>query len=397
MSEILYIAIIIFSGVFCAKALSYFKLPDVTGYLVAGLIIGPSLLGLVPATIADGMGSITQVALGFIAFSIGSEINFQSLKKIGSKVLIITFSQALGAWFAVFAGMFLLFHQSLSFSLVIAAIAVATAPAATLMVIKQYQARGPVVNMLLPVVAIDDAIGVIIFGLSVSIAKSLSVSSSNNFSLFQSILQPVWEITGSILAGFLFGLLMAWINKKLKNDSELLSITIAFVFLGAGFALSFHLSPLLLCMAMGSFFSSFTNSVDRMLFKIENFTPPIYVAFFTLAGINLHLSLLKEVGWIGLAYVIIRVIGKVSGAWFGAWKTQAPKTIQKYLGFTLIPQAGVAIGLAMLASAAFPEFGSQIRTIILGATVIYELIGPYITKVCLFKAGEINPQPSKAQ
>jgi Kef-type K+ transport system membrane component KefB len=397
MSEILYIAIIIFAGLFCAKALSYFKLPDVTGYLVAGLIIGPSLLGLVPAHIADSMGNITQVALGFIAFSIGSEINFQSLKKIGPKVLIITLSQALGAWFAVFVGMFLLFHQSLSFSLVIAAIAVATAPAATLMVIKQYQAKGPVVNMLLPVVALDDVIGVIIFGLSLSIAKSLNISSSNDFSLIQSILQPVLEIAGSILAGFLLGFLMALINKKLKNDSELLSVTIAFIFFGAGFALSFHLSSLLLCMAMGSFFSSLTNNVDRMLFKIENFTPPIYVTFFTLAGINLHLSMLKEVGLIGLAYVIIRVIGKVSGSWFGAWRTKAPKTIQKYLGFTLIPQAGVAIGLAMLASTAFPEFGSQIRTIILGATVIYELVGPYITKACLYKAGEINPQIIKAQ
>ncbi len=389
MSELLYIAIILFGGVFLAKLLSLLKLPDVTGYLVAGLILGPSLTGLVPESIAENMGSITQIALGFIAFSIGCEINLQTLKKIGTKVLFITFSQALGAWLTVLLGIYFIFGQSLAFSIVIAAIAVATAPAATLLVVKQYQAKGPLVNMLLPVVAIDDAIGVMVFGLSLAIARSLT-SASSHFSILTSILGPLWEITGSLILGFIFGLCMTWINTKIRSDSELLSLSVAFVFLGTGLALTIHLSPLLLCMAMGSFFSTLSNKVDRMLFKIENFTPPIYVAFFTLAGINLHLSLLKQVGLIGLGYVIIRVIGKVGGAWFGAWKTKQAPAIRKYLGFTLIPQAGVAIGLAMLASTALPEYGHQIRTIILGATVIYEILGPYITKVSLIKAGEIS-------
>jgi Kef-type K+ transport system membrane component KefB len=394
MPEIMYLSIMLIAGVLMAKAVSIIKMPKVTGYLLAGLFIGPSFLNLVPESIAVNMGIITQMTLGFIAFTIGNEMNVTSLRKIGPKAFIISFFQAFSAGFVVVLSMFFLFRQSLPFSLVLGAIAMSTAPTATLLVIRQYKAKGPLVNMLLFVVAIDDVIGIVFFSIAVAVAGALMHQTANS-SLWLSILNPLWEITGSVIVGFLLGIILTWVNQKIKNDTELLVLAIAFVFFGAGLAIVIHLSSLLLCMAMGASFASLAQQKDRMMFKLENFVPPIYIAFYTLAGINLHISTVKEVGLIGIGYIVIRIVGKVAGAWFGAWKTHSPDVIRRYLGFTLLTQAGVVIGLAMLASTAFPEFGPKIQTIILGATVIYELIGPFLAKTCLFKAGEIDLETYK--
>lgn len=387
MHVILYLSIILFSGFILSKLASLFKLPNVTGYLIAGILVGPSIFNIVTADVASSLRVISDVALAFIAFSIGSQLDFLQLKKVGSGIMIITILEALGAVIAVDLAMIFIFKQPVPFSLILGAIAAATAPAATLMVIKQYKAEGPLVDTLLPVVALDDAVSIIVFGVSIAVARSMLISTTQ-VSMGQVLLTPLIEIFGSIGLGLAIGILLTYLSNKSKGEHQLLTVTIATIFLGAGLAYVLNMSPLLLCMAIGATTATFAHNKARIFTRIENFTPPIYVAFFTLAGINLHIGLLKDVGIIGLGYVLFRVVGKVLGASFGAKLARCKDTVQKYLGFALIPQAGVAIGLAMLVDSTLPQYGTMVKTIILGATVIYELIGPVITKICLVKAGE---------
>jgi len=268
------------------------------------------------------------------------------------------------------------------------AIAAATAPAATIMVIKQYRAKGPLVNTLLPVVAIDDAVGIMAFGISMTIAKSL-MDASQTFNI-KTLILPIKEILLAFIIGIAIGFALSFISKYSEGEDQLLTISLATVFITVGLAIKLNISPLLTCMAIGATVSNIAPNSTRVLSIVDKFTPPVFVAFFTIAGIELNLSILKHVGLLGIAYIIFRVIGKVLGAYIGAKLAKSPAVVQKYLGLTLIPQAGVAIGLAMVAETAVPEFGAAIRTIILSATVIYELVGPLLTKIALFKAGEAH-------
>ncbi|MBU5439926.1 cation:proton antiporter [Tissierella sp. MSJ-40] len=390
MHILFYVAIILLAGMGTAKILAKFKLPNVTGYLIAGLIIGPSILGLIPKDSTEQLSIISEVALAFIAYSIGSEFNLEHLKKVGKGIITITMFEALTAVVLVDLTMIFIFKQSVPFSIVLGAIAAATAPAATLMVVRQYKAKGPVVNTLLPVVAIDDAVGIMAFGISTTIAKSL-INNSTNISIYGLVIYPLIEILGALILGFVMGLFLILISKKSKGEDELLSIVIAILFATAGIAIRFNFSSLLACMMVGATLTNLAPNNKKLFNAAEKFTPPIFISFFTIAGVQLNLSILKEVGLIGAGYVIIRVIGKMLGAYVGAKISDLPQTVQKYLGFTLIPQAGVAIGLSMIAQNILPlSYGAQIRTIVLAGTVVYELVGPLITKTALIKAGEIN-------
>lgn len=385
-----YIAVILFAGMIMAKVVSKFKLPNVTGYLIAGLIIGPSILGIIPKESADKLSIVSEAALSFIAYSIGSEFNIQNLKKIGKGIITITVFEALGAIVLVDLSMIFIFKQPVPFSIELGAIAAATAPAATMMVVRQYKAKGPVVNTLLPVVAIDDAVGIIAFGISTTVAKAI-LDNSSNVSVAKIILIPLLEIVLALLIGFLMGILLVYISKKAKGEDQLLSMVIAVLFATAGIAIRFDLSSLLACMMVGATLTNLDPNNKRAFSTVEKFTPPVLISFFTIAGVQLNLSILKEVGILGVGYVIIRVIGKLVGSYVGAKISNAPETVQKYLGFTLIPQAGVAIGLSLIAQSIMPpEYGEAIRTIVLSATVIYELVGPVATKTALMKAGEIK-------
>lgn len=385
-----YIAVILFAGMIMAKVVSKFKLPNVTGYLIAGLIIGPSILGIIPKESADKLSIVSEAALSFIAYSIGSEFNIQNLKKIGKGIITITVFEALGAIVLVDLSMIFIFKQPVPFSIELGAIAAATAPAATMMVVRQYKAKGPVVNTLLPVVAIDDAVGIIAFGISTTVAKAI-LDNSSNVSVSKIILIPLLEIVLALLIGFLMGILLVYISKKAKGEDQLLSMVIAVLFATAGIAIRFDLSSLLACMMVGATLTNLDPNNKRAFSTVEKFTPPVLISFFTIAGVQLNLSILKEVGILGVGYVIIRVIGKLVGSYVGAKISNAPETVQKYLGFTLIPQAGVAIGLSLIAQSIMPpEYGEAIRTIVLSATVIYELVGPVATKTALMKAGEIK-------
>jgi Kef-type K+ transport system membrane component KefB len=389
MHILYYFSIILFAGLIVARILSKVKLPNVTGYLIAGILIGPSIMKLIPKDAASSLSIISEIALGFIAYGIGSEFNIRHIKKMGKSIIWITIFEALGAVVLVDIFMIFVFKQSVPFSLMLGAIAAATAPAATIMVIRQYKAKGPVVNTLLPVVAIDDAVGIIAFGISSAIAKML-MNPNKDFSVAKAILIPIWEIIFALIIGFVIGILLAYISSKAKGEDELLVITIASILLALGLAKHFNVSTLLACMMLGATIANMAQNSNRLLSIVDRVTPPIFVAFFTLAGVDLDLGVLKDVGLIGIGYVFVRVIGKFFGAYLGAYITNAPKTVQKYLGFTLMPQAGVAIGLSMIAEQSVPGHGAAIRTIILAGTVIYELVGPVTTKLALIKAGEIQ-------
>jgi len=383
-----YLAVILIAGIIMARVVSLFKLPNVTGYLLAGLIIGPSFLNIVSSSNVPGLSVVSEAALGFIAYSIGSEFEFNHLKKLGKGILWITVLEALGAVAVVDIAMIFIFKQPIAFSIVIGAIAAATAPASTIMVIRQYKAQGPVVSTLLPVVAMDDAVSIMAFGISMAVAKS--ITGYGQVSMAKAIFSPFLEIILAFLIGIIIGLVLSFVSTKTKGESELLTVVISALFLAIGIAKALDISSLLVCMMIGATVANVAPNSDRVLTAPEKFTPPIFIAFFTIAGADLDISILKDVGIIGVGYMVFRIIGKVLGASLGAYIADSPKTVKKYLGFTLIPQAGVAIGLSMIAQNTMPTYGVQLRAIILSATVIYELIGPVMTKIALMKAGEIN-------
>lgn len=363
------------------------KLPNVTGYLIFGLLAGPYCLNILSEEVVGQLSVIPDIALGFIAFSIGSEFKLSYLKQIGKSPVIIAFMEAFGAVIAVDC-ILILTGNNVSFSLVLGAIAAATAPAATLMVVRQYKAKGPVTNTLLPVVAIDDAVALMAFGLSVAVAKAITAKGSS--SLAMTLLDPVIEIVGSLVFGAVLGVLLKYLTSWFTGRGNRLSLAIALVLMCIGISDMLGLSSLLACMAMSAVFSNLSKASDKVFEQVDRFTPPVFMLFFFLSGAELDISILPSVGVVGLLYVSFRVLGKVLGAAFGARISHAAPVVRKYLGYTLIPQAGVAIGLASMADSIVPEYAIQIKTIILCGTVIYELTGPVITKLALIRAGEIQ-------
>ncbi|HPA94122.1 MAG TPA: cation:proton antiporter [Petrotogaceae bacterium] len=389
MNILFYISVILLAGMAVAKILGYFKFPNVTGYLIAGIIIGPSISGLISSEVIDSLRILSDVALGFIAYSIGSQINIKEMRKTGSGIIVLTFMEALTAMVMVTLVCVFVFGRDLPFSLMLGAISCATAPAATLMVIRQYKASGPLVDVLLPVVALDDVVGIMAFGVASTVAKAiLNNAKPDVFSMF---LKPLWEIIAALMLGAAIGILFIYISKKIKTEGNYLNLVIAIVFLGVALASKFGLSGLLTLMATGSVISTFLPTAQMPFTVIEPITTPIFLIFFVLSGSDLSLKAIGGVGLIGLAYIVVRVIGKWLGAYAGAKIFKMPQAVQKYLGYTLMPQAGVALGLSYIAVQTVPPpHGPEIRTIILCATVIYELLGPLVAKKALQMAGEIK-------
>jgi len=387
VNTLFYLALILFSGLIFGRAVKLIKLPNVTGYLIAGLLIGPYILDLIPRDIVTEFELISEMALAFIAFSIGSEFKMSYLKKVGIAPVVIAAFEGLSATFLVTV-VLVLFGFGIEISLLLGAIASATAPAATIMVVKQYKARGPLTETLLSVVALDDAVALIAFGFSMAVVNTLLHPGQN--SVVMSVVLPFIEIIGSVLLGFVLGFLFKVPLRFFRKDSNRTIITVGFVFLGSALATMLGLSPLLLCMCMGAMLANVSDSALSIFKLVDNITPPIFLMFFVVSGAELNITVLPEIGLIGVIYVVVRVIGKVSGASFGAALMKAPETVRKHLGLTLIPQAGVAIGLSLIAAQTLPEYGSTIRAVILCATLIYELVGPGITKIGLEKAGEIS-------
>ncbi|MCV2232877.1 cation:proton antiporter [Paracholeplasma manati] len=398
-----YLSVILLTGLLFGKLAKKFKLPNVTGYLLGGLLIGPilGLLGVhvIPESEFEELHVISQIALGFIAFSIGTEFQLSYFKRVGKLPIVIATLESFFAIVVVFVTL-IAFGNDVRFSLVLSAIAAATAPAATIMVIKQYKAKGEVTENLLSVVAIDDATAIVFFGLFVAVAKAIG-NASGDINLAWMISKPFVEIVMSLGIGGLAGVLISFGFKWFTGRGNRISLLLAFIFLVAAMPElieqvlpDFEVSTLLACMMMGAVFTNLTKEdvLDTVMYLVDRVTPPIFIMFFVISGAELQFDVLLTVGGIGVIYIVGRVIGKLFGAFLGAEIAHGSHNVKKYLGWGLVPQAGVAIGLTIVAANIVPEYAAKISAIILSATFVYELVGPLITKTALTKAGEITPE-----
>ena len=387
---IFYVAVVLFIGLIFGRIAKLVKLPNVTGYTVAGLLFGPFVLKIIPADIASGFTVFADVALSFIAFIIGSSFKKSYLKRVGATPVVIAVFEGVMASLVTIAVIYLV-SGNLVLALLLGAIASATAPNATMLVIKQYNANGNFTDCLLSVVAIDDAIAIFCFGISSAIATAITGSAGT--SMLVTVLTPFYEIFGSLLLGFLVGLIFNLPLKFFKKKSNRTILVVAFIFICNALAVMLDMSALLACMAFGATFINIRPDAKQILDIVDNLTPPINVLFFVISGAQLDITVLAVVGIVGVAYMFARVAGKMLGSFTGACVMKAEPSIKKYLGFALVPQAGVAIGLSLLVASDLPELGAEVRAIVLAGTLIFEVFGPMLSKFALSKAGDLNRQP----
>lgn len=410
MGTLLSVSVALLAGLLMTRVFKPFKLPSVTAYLIAGILIGPYCLGRLGLgfdshNAVEALGLIAEVALGFIAFSIGSEFKLSELKKTGKQAFVIGIFQALVAALLVDIALIVtavLLPDKISIpqAIVLGAIATATAPAATLMVVRQYKADGPLTKLLLPIVALDDAVGLIVFAVSFGIAKTML---SGNLDLISIIVNPLMEIGFSLLLGAIMGWILTQLEKIFNSNTNRLNMTIAFVFVTVALSMTeIHIGPLhisfsslLVCMMLGTVFDNICPLADDLMEKSERWTSPLLAVFFVISGAELELNVFAD--WaivvIGVVYILFRCLGKYIGSYASAKATKCSPEICKYLGITLFPQAGVALGMCSIvaASADMGTQGALIRNITLFAVLIYELVGPLLTRQALTAAGDIKP------
>ncbi|MBR4449612.1 MAG: cation:proton antiporter [Treponema sp.] len=385
------ISTILLLGFLMTRITKKLRLPNVTAYITAGILIGPYCLNLIPSTIIKGMDFLPDIALAFIAFSTGQFFRLDVLKKNGIKVVIITLFEALLASVFVFILTYFILHLNLAFSIVLAALASATAPASTMMTIRQTGAKGDFVETLLQVVALDDIVGLLAYSVAISIA--IHSSTGEAFSLFR-ILVPVFTNALVLFLGAVFGVLLSLlVRPKTRSNDNRLIISVALLFAFCGICTIFEVSPLLGCMSMGTMYINMTDD-DKLFKQLNYFSPPFLLMFFVRSGMSFDLkALVNHTGsigsspliLIGVLYFIVRILGKYAGAFLGCLVSGKPKETRNYLGLALIPQAGVAIGLAALGARSLKgEVGTALETIILASSVLYELIGPAAAKLSLY-------------
>jgi len=417
---LLSVSIALLAGLIMTRFFKPLKLPAVTAYLIAGVLVGPYCLGsfhvlgvgFTSSEAVKSMALISEVALGFIAFSIGSEFRMEDLKKIGKQAFGIGIFQALAATLFVDIALYVVHiimpdKLSISQAITLGAIATATAPAATLMVVRQYKAKGPLTKLLLPIVALDDAVGLIVFAISFGIAKTLI---SGNIDVVSIIVNPILEIAASLTLGAIMGWILTQLEKLFNSNTNRLNLTIAFVFLtvslsklkfdlGGGVHLGF--SSLLVCMMLGTVFCNICALSHDLMERADKWTSPLFALFFVISGAELELGVFSDViiVIISIVYIIFRCIGKYVGTFISAKATKCEPQICKYLGITLFPQAGVALGMCTLvaASTEMGDMGALVRNITLFAVLIYELVGPLLTKEALKAAGEIAPMSDEVK
>ena len=408
------LSISLLAGLLLSRLAKKVQLPAVSAYLIAGVLVGPFLLGSlgipgigITESQVEGFGIISDLALGFIAFSMGNEFRLAQLKKIGKQATIIGVFQALFTTVVVdvvLIGLHFIIPDKLSLpsAIVLASVATATAPAATLMVVKQYKAKGPVTDVLLPVVALDDAVGLVVFAISFGVAKSIATGAVGVLSV---ILEPLLEILLSLALGFVMGLLFTLCERYFHSRSKRMAVTVTFVMMTVAISSlqlqigSVHISfsSLLACMMLGTVFCNFCDVSEELMERADRWTTPVLILFFVISGAGLELSVFADatVVVIGIVYIIARSLGKYFGAGISARLTKSDPNIIKYLGITLLPQAGVALGMAIKAMELGPD-GAIVRNITLFAVMIYEIIGPFLTKIALTKAGDIQPEGRKS-
>ena len=413
-SIFLSLSIALLSGLLLSRLAKLVKLPAVTAYLISGVLIGPFVLGAlnipgigIISEQIEGFGLISDLALGFIAFSMGNEFRLSQLKKIGKQATVIGVLQALITTIVVDVALIALHFAmpdtlSIPAAIVLASVATATAPAATLMVVKQYKAKGPVTDVLLPVVALDDAVGLVVFAISFGIARSMGTAGVSPLAI---ILEPLLEIVLSLLLGFVMGLLFTLCEKYFHSRSKRMAVSVTFVMLTVALSgLKFEIgdihiafSSLLACMMLGTVFCNICEVSEELIDRADRWTTPVLILFFVISGAELDLSVFAQwtVVVVGIVYIIARSLGKYYGANISARITKSDPNIIKYLGITLLPQAGVALGMAIKAIELGPD-GAIVRNITLFAVLIYEIVGPFLTKMALTKAGDIKEEGRKS-
>ena len=417
MEALLSIAVALMAGLLLSRVVKILRLPAVTGYLIAGILIGPyglgrlgvPGLGFISHEAVTAFDTISQVALGFIAFAIGNEFRLSQLRQTGRQATVIAFVQALAATIlvdAVLIGIHFLVGDKLpvSAAITLGAIATATAPAATLMVVRQYKARGKLTDILLPIVALDDAIGLVVFAVSFGVAKAMT---QGEFSLVSILAEPLIEVVLSLGLGFLMGLLFTFFERWFHSNSKRLCLSVTFVILTVAVSMmefeigGVHIafSSLLVCMMLGSVFCNICDFSAELMEKTDKWTAPLFVLFFVLSGAELELSVFSDIVIVGIgaAYILARSAGKYIGAYGGARAMKCEPNIVKYLGITLLPQAGVALGMSLTAAQTLGAEGALIRNVSLFAVLVYELVGPLLTKIALTRAGEIVPGATDAR
>lgn len=409
-SILISLSIALLAGLLLSRVAKIVKLPAVTAYLIAGVLIGPFVLGAIgipgigiTKDQIAGFGIIADVALGFIAFSMGNEFRLSQLKKIGKQATIIGIMQALFTAIVVdgvLIGLHFIIPDKLSLeaAIVLGAIATATAPAATLMVVKQYKAKGKLTDILLPVVALDDAVGLVVFAISFGIAKAMG---NGEVKVLNIILEPLLEVILSLGIGFIAGLLFNEVEKHFHSRSKRIAVSVTFVLLVVGISsLKFEVagihiafSSLLACMMLGTVFCNECDVSEELMERADRWTAPILILFFVISGAELELSVFADIAVVivGVVYIIARSLGKYYGAGISSRAVKCDNNIVKYLGITLLPQAGVALGMAIKARE-LGEAGNIIRNITLFAVLVYEIVGPFLTKIALSKAGDIKEE-----
>ena len=411
MALLLKTAFALFAGLMMTRAFKYlgFKFPDVTAFLIAGVLVGPYIfghfgLGFSSVSELADVSVISSVALGFIAFDIGSEFRMSQLKEFGKAATFIGIFQALAATIFVDIALIALSVKlggqvlPIPAAITLGAIASATAPAATLMVVRQFKAKGPVTNLLLPIVALDDAAGLIIFAVSIGVAQAMIGGAVNFVSI---IINPLIEIISSLILGALMGYILTMLEKLFFSNSNRLSMTIAFVMMTIALAtqefnfgeIHVGFSSLLVCMMLGTIFCNMSEYSADIMQRSEKWSAPLYAVFFVLSGAELELSVFQYPFVIitGIVYILTRCAGKYFGALFSSSIMNCSGNVKKYLGITLFPQAGVALGMVVSSQSLGTEMGGLIRNIVLFSVLIYELVGPMLTRNALMKAGEIEP------
>jgi Kef-type K+ transport system membrane component KefB len=388
MNTILGLGFILLAGLFSARAINKIRFPAVTAYLILGILIGPALFGLISKEILNASSLISNIVLGFIAFGLGQNFTREFFRKIGKPVLWISILEAIVPWFLITLIFLILLRQPFYVALLFGAISAATAPAATVMVVREYKAKGRFTDILLGVVAIDDAWCLIIFAISLAISKAVTFHTSNTF-IFKVIFGSLIEIIGALMLGGLIAFFATSFSKLIRTQTELLIYTLGFTLLTTGLAISLHISVLLADMFLGTILVNINKSNVNFFDVLKQVDSPLYLLFFVLVGANLEIGLLTGIGVLGVAYLFFRTMGKIAGSIWGGYIVKAEDRIKRYLGLGLLPQAGVALGCALIAKSDFPKVGNMIFTTIVATTVIYELIGPLCTKYALHKAGEI--------
>ena len=386
---IISVALMLFCGFAATRITKRLRLPNVTAYILTGILLGPYCLKLIPQSVTDGMAFLADIALAFIAFSTGEFFRLDVLKKNGWKVVVITVWESLFATLLVFVVAYVVLGIDLAFSVVLAALAAATAPASTVMTIRQLGAKGSFVETLLQVVALDDVVGLVAYSVAISIAIA---GQSGGFHITD-VIQPIFVNAGILLLGGVFGVLMKLLMPKKRSTDNRLIISISLLFAFCGVCALLDVSPLLGCMSMGTVYINITDD-DKLFKQLNYFSPPILLLFFVRSGLNFRLDVLvdssESVGTtplivIGVLYFLTRIVGKYGGAFLGGLMVRTEKRIRNYLGLALIPQAGVAIGLAALGARTLGGvMGSDLETIILASSVLYELLGPGCAKLALY-------------